>query len=219
MKKYQIILISVFGALVLLILIGRLTNALQYYSVPTRSNEPTFKTGSHFFASNLLKPDRFNFICYKTSAPEYEKQTWFHRICGMPGDTVEIRNGDLFVNGISSDGSLNLKKLYVIPYAIAVNLDFEEGEAIPMPGDSIMAPLETIKQKDLIQKCRLYIDNKEDPAIHSTFGQPWSPYNFGPYKVPANTYFVMGDNRYRSMDSRYNGPVEKNNYLTTVIGK
>jgi signal peptidase I len=135
----------------------------------------------------------------------------------MPGDTVEIRNGDLFVNGISSDGPLNLKKLYIIPYAIAVDLDFEEGEAIPAPHDSIIAPLETIKQKDLIQKTRLYIDNRADEAIKKIYGQPWSSYNFGPYVVPANSYFVMGDNRYNSMDSRYSGPVEKKSYLTTVL--
>lgn len=218
MKKYQIILISVFSAVALILLIGRLTNALQYYSVPTRSNEPTFKTGSHFLASNLKTPERFDFICYKTTVPEYNNETWFHRICGMPGDTVEIRNGDLFVNGISQDQSLNLKKLYVIPFNLITDLDFEgEGEVIPMGTDSVLVPLETIKQKDLIQKAKLFIDNKEDPAIKSKYGQLWSSYNFGPYVVPANSYFVMGDNRYFSMDSRYSGPVENKNYLTTIL--
>jgi signal peptidase I len=218
MKKYQIILISVFSAVALILLIGRLTNALQYYSVPTRSNEPTFKTGSHFLASNLKTPERLDFICYKTTVPEYNNETWFHRICGMPGDTVEIRNGDLFVNGISQDQSLNLKKLYVIPFNLITDLDFEgEGEVIPMGTDSVLVPLETIKQKDLIQKAKLFIDNKEDPAIKSKYGQLWSSYNFGPYVVPANSYFVMGDNRYFSMDSRYSGPVENKNYLTTIL--
>jgi signal peptidase I len=217
MKKNQIILVSVFGAIILLLIIGRLTNAIQYYSVPTKSNEPTYKTGNHFLASNLKTPKRLDFICYKTTVPEYNNETWFHRICGMPGDTVEIRNGDLFVNGISQDQPLNLKKLYVIPFNLITDLEFEGGEVIPVGTDSVIVPLETIKQKDLIQKARLYIDNREDPAIKSIYGQSWSPYNFGPYKVPANTFFVLGDNRYASMDSRYSGPVEKKNYMTTLL--
>jgi signal peptidase I len=217
MKKKQIILVSVFGAIILLLIIGRLTNAIQYYSVPTKSNEPTYKTGNHFLASNLKTPKLLDFICYKTTVPEYNNETWFHRICGMPGDTIEIRNGDLFVNGISQDQPLNLKKLYVVPFNLITDLEFEGGEIIPVGTDSVIVPLETINQKDLIQKGRLYIDNREDPAIKSIYGKPWSPYNFGPYLVPANTFFVMGDNRYASMDSRYGGPVQKKNYVTTLL--
>jgi signal peptidase I len=217
MKKYQIVLVSVFSAVMLLWFIGRVTNAFKYYSVPTKSNEPTYKTGSHFLASNLKTPKRLDFICYKTTVPEYNKETWFHRVCGLPGDIVEIRNGDLFVNGISQDEPLNLKKLYVVPFTLITDLDFEAGEMVPVGKDSVMVPLETIKQKDLIKKARLYIDNREDPAIKGIYGRSWSPYNFGPYTVPANSYFVLGDNRYAAMDSRYGGPIEKKNYITTIL--
>jgi len=43
----------------------------------------------------------------------------------------------------------------------------------------------------------------------------WDSSNFGPYKIPADNYFFVGDNRPDSYDSRYWGAVPKVN----IIGK
>jgi signal peptidase I len=219
MKKYQIILLIAFGIVFTLWAVGRLTNSFQYLKSQTKSNEPTYKSGTYFLASNLITPKRFDFICYEVNEPDIEKQMWFHRICGMPGDTLEVRNGDLFVNGINQDLSLNLKKEYDIPFQLATALDFEEGDAIRIPGtDSIYVLLETINHKDLIQQAKRHKDRDEgDPMIQKIYGQPWTANNFGPYIVPADAYFVMGDNRNRSQDSRYLGPVKKDKMVATVI--
>jgi len=52
------------------------------------------------------------------------------------------------------------------------------------------------------------IDQSKWPVI-------WDSSNFGPYKIPENSYFFLGDNRPDSFDSRFWGPVPRGN----IIGK
>lgn len=71
-----------------------------------------------------------------------------------------------------------------------------------------------------VSNCRVYVDGKQEPQPYLPKGweNPRSEYctvwdapgmlNLpNPYRVPAGTYFVMGDNRKDSDDSRYWGPV------------
>ena len=161
-----------------------------------------------------------DFICYKSTIPEYKNQVWFHRLVGLPGDTILIKDNDLYINGINQDLTMNLKKEFIVHRDLVAPLDLSEYEVMPLGAtDSLIAVLETITQKDIIKQGRRYTNSTEDDQIKKLYGQPWNAYNFGPYVVKLNTYFVLGDNRNRSADSRYSGPVKKENYLTTLLKK
>ena len=43
--------------------------------------------------------------------------------------------------------------------------------------------------------------------------------NWGPLKIPADCYFVLGDNRQNAMDSRYCGFVDKKSHRGVVLWK
>ena len=50
----------------------------------------------------------------------------------------------------------------------------------------------------------------DEPYVQLTGEGPARSRNFGPEITPENSYFVLGDNRHRSKDSRYIGPIEEN---------
>lgn len=66
-------------------------------------------------------------------------------------------------------------------------------------------PGETVTVKD----GKVYIDQSEQPLPDNYCAEKMTG-DFGPYEVPEDSYFVMGDNRNNSLDSRY----WENTYVT-----
>ncbi|HEX4996815.1 MAG TPA: signal peptidase I [Terriglobia bacterium] len=155
----------------ILVFTGYIAQATQ---VPTESMKPTILVGDHFFIEKLAFPGNFpaavrpflperairrgDIIVFRS--PVDARIPFVKRVIGTPGDTVEIREKSVFVNGVQLDE----------PYKIHT-------DPTVYHNDSWTA--EDVKKRD----------------------------NYGPAVVPPDSFFVMGDNRDNSNDSRYWGYV------------
>lgn len=127
----------------------------QPFFIPSGSMEPTLTIGDRIIVNKIIyrfsEPKRGDIVVFKY--PVNPKRDFIKRLIGLPGETVEIKNSNVYING------------------------------------------KIIKQ-------------------------PWLPANleypdFGPVKIPQGNYFMMGDNRNNSEDSRYWGNLPQKN----IIGK
>jgi signal peptidase I len=131
-----------------------------WWRIPTGAMVPTIPVGSYVLANPLAyrhaSPKRGDIVTFRY--PLDPRVSYVKRVIALPGETVEIRDKVVFINGTKLDE----------PYA------FHDDDM--MFPKSVILP-EPYKSRD----------------------------NFGPFVVSPDSYFMMGDNRDRSSDSRYWG--------------
>lgn len=140
-------------------------------TVKGHSMDPTLADGQKLIVSKVYEPERFDIIT--TVEPNDSSKVAVKRLIGLPGDTIEYKNNQLYING----------KTYNEPYL----KDFKAKFA-----------------KDRLQEEYRYSASYQQKAeVVSNFTPDFS------VKVPTGKYFVMGDNRLVSMDSRDFGFITK----------
>jgi signal peptidase I len=229
----------VFSGIVLVMawVLARITGALQMYRIPTPSSEPTIKVGDIVFTSNLKTPTPGNTVAYKNeySEPgvEYPKpgEIHLHRMVADEGDVLEMKGGVLFLNGKDFDADKNLMHEFISDNTAVQSLSNKE----EMEQNGFLLNLSDTQ-------CRLFLSSKQVAELKSKkirlerviFNDPipeirlfkwmnkdsvWAIDHFGPLKIPKGHFFVMGDNRHNSLDSRYVGFIKKENFRGTVLNK
>ena len=196
---------------------------LQLFRVRNIENQPNLKRGRLFFTSRLKKPGRFDYICYKAVNPEKGVTLFTHRLCGIPGDTLEIRNGILYVNKENVDLRLRLMHVYKINSEDTFRLRYDPALTYTVPPytDTLYVPLEDQYVQNNSLPCKRHVlpPGLRDEKIFRVFRKNWNQDNFGPVRIPKDKYFVLGDNRGHSTDSRYLGLIPRSNYIGTVLWK
>jgi signal peptidase I len=151
-------------------------NWFQAFRIPTVGMYPTIHVGDRLLASLWVgKVERGDIVFYHPLADE--NRLYVQRVVGVAGDTVEMRNGTLVLNGKTVDD---------------VRLDERcEGS---YPGCTIWR--ESIGERTFRIATYDYGD-RTDIDWH----------DYGPVVVPPSHVFLLGDNRDNSRDSRYVGTV------------
>ena len=105
------------------------------------------------------------------------------RVVGLPGDCIEMKGDILSVNGVEQETAIRDSK----PYLREMREDSH--------------PL--VAMERLGERSHLIAVLPSRAALRT----------FGPYVVPVGTYFMMGDSRDNSFDSRFFGPVARGQIL------
>lgn len=100
--------------------------------VPSESMENIIEPGDRLFGFRLAyafdEPERFDIVIFRY--PVDETQNFIKRVIGLPGETVEIRKGSIYINGS--------KEPLEEPYLPEKWVDDNDGYVFHVPQDSYL---------------------------------------------------------------------------------
>ena len=235
---------------------------VEAYSIPSESMVPTLLIDDHLLVSKTTfgwpipfgHGRIFKFRDVRRGEivifvpPNQPKVSYVKRCVGLPGDTVEVRDKILYINGRKAEVPYSYGRLTALAPASLKPLEDQREEFMARPvivslrsqGDASLAaqyhttwlgpfdlPAGTYYLEAAAAFVRPYARLLDLPAAGAFEVEPkgsveptvpsqpdWSRDHhlgnrdwFGPYKLGPDEYWMMGDNRDNSLDSRYFGPV------------
>jgi signal peptidase I len=156
---------------------------------------PSFHVFPHWQGRLFGKtPERGDIVIV---TPPGQSDDYIKRVIGLPGDTIEVRGGRLVINGKPVKSERRPPVMVPVDINVPCGIEFSGFQVRTADGNAY---------------CRLPIVRETLPngVSYDTIdlGQSAGD-DYGPVKVPADHLFLMGDNRDRSADSRFDlGPPE-----------
>jgi len=195
-REYKSLLITI------IILTAVRSAVADWNDVPTGSMNPTIVQGDRVFINKLAYDLKVPFTTWhlaQWSNPKrgdivvffspVDGQRLVKRVVGLPGDQIELSHDRLLINGRPAEYD---------------PLPADTGRNVPPDKDGL----------------RVYAEEKADGMpFHPITILPQRPAlrTFGPITVPAGKYFMMGDNRDNSNDSRFWGTVDRNRIVGRAV--
>lgn len=151
------------------------------FQIPSESMLPNLLVGDRLVADGWAywgkDPARGDIVVF-----DYPKDTsikYVKRLVALPGETVEMREGEIYVNGARMEQRRN---------------------------GAVKVSSEGWSREEFLEKL-----GEKEHSMYRT--QPAAPGDFAPVVVPEGKFFVMGDNRDRSSDSRVWGFVSREHLI------
>lgn len=216
------VFIIVIGFLILL------KTQFPLYRVSNSSMQPNYNSGEVILVNKLSNLTSNDACIFSLKDEEH-----ISRVIGLPGQEIVIKNGSAWVDDVCHDGIQTQTAYRIIlgdhpPLAendLLLKLeplnDYKEYKANLTPSERTeLERLDFVKKVTQIIYPNGYDYTFSDyPIFPNKKAFNWSIDNFGPVKVPADCYFVLGDNRHQSIDSRYFGFIKKEDIVGKVAFK